>query len=106
MANFDLVVHKRNKKGAIISVNPYRLLCRGSAKYYERPPGSGNLYSADGKLVKAGPEMKEAEEQAEKAKVAAENKAASVSKSVAQIAQEVQKDPVKPAPIKSSGSPK
>lgn len=66
---FDLVVHKRDRKGKIISVNPYRLMCRGNKKLFERPPGSGNLYYANGTLAEAGEEMKKqmAEDEAKKA---------------------------------------
>ena len=51
---FDLVTHKRNRKGVITSINPYTLRIRGTKWEFERPPGSGNIYAANGELI-AGP---------------------------------------------------
>lgn len=50
---FDLTTHHRDPKtGQVVHKTPYKLVIdRGTAKY-ERPPGSGLWYSADGSLIK------------------------------------------------------
>lgn len=51
-SGFDLTVHRRDAKGKIYQVDPYRLHISDGEQRYERPPGSGNFYSGDGKLIK------------------------------------------------------
>jgi hypothetical protein len=51
MDKFDLVTHKRNSKGKIVSVDPYRLHVKNDMWKFERPPGSGNMYAANGELI-------------------------------------------------------
>lgn len=50
---FDLNVHRRNAKGQVTSVNPYRLVIENGVQRFERPPGSGEWYDASGKSLKA-----------------------------------------------------
>ena len=99
--SFDLVVHKRNKKGKVVSVNPYRLLCRGNKKLFERPPRSGNLYYADGTLAEAGPEMKKQLDEAKLRQEAKEAKDALLEREIAAMAAKA-KAPVTEAPGKAA----
>jgi hypothetical protein len=47
---FDIVVNKWNKQTKRMDgKNPYRLWVVRNVEYFERPVGSGNLYSKDGK---------------------------------------------------------
>jgi hypothetical protein len=48
---FDLRTHKRNSKGVITRVEPYRLFIKDGAQRFERPPGSGYFYAANGELI-------------------------------------------------------
>lgn len=48
---FDLTVHKRNAKGTITNVNPYVLHIENGIQKFERPPGSGQFYYANGELI-------------------------------------------------------
>lgn len=46
---FDIVVNKwDNKTKRMVEKNPYRLHVVRNVEYFERPVGSGNLYSKDG----------------------------------------------------------
>lgn len=85
---FDLVVHKRDKKGKIVAVNPYRLLCRGGKKMYERPPHSGNFYSANGDLIQAGPELQKVLEEGKKSEAATKADLAELAKQMEDIKKE------------------
>lgn len=79
---FDLVTHRRNKKGFITETNPYRLYIKGNSWKYERPPGSGNMYSGGGELLE-GP-LKEEQDgvnaKAKAEKVALETLVADIKK--------------------------
>ncbi len=48
---FNLTVHQRDVKGKIIKVDPYRLTIVEGEQRFERPPGSGKFYYANGKEV-------------------------------------------------------
>lgn len=48
---FDLRTQKLNKKGQVVQKNPYRLYVTNGISKFERPPGSGTFYSADGTLL-------------------------------------------------------
>lgn len=48
---FDLVTHKRNKKGQVTSTNHYTLHIENGMRKYERPKGSKMFYSEDGTLL-------------------------------------------------------
>lgn len=60
---FDLQVHKRNAKGEVVSVDPYRLEINQGQKRYERPVGSGIWYTEGGQLTEEGRANKEKFEQ-------------------------------------------
>lgn len=47
---FDLVTHKRNKKGKIIEINPYQLRISKQGMRYER---AGKFYSPNGEEMPA-----------------------------------------------------
>ena len=67
---FDLRTQKVNKKGQVTSKSPYRLYIDRGVQKFERPPGSGKFYNADGseivmtKLDKKAEAKKRAEEKA------------------------------------------
>ncbi len=64
---FDLRTHIRDPKtGRVTVAQPYTLHLSAEASLYERPPGSGMIYTADGQLTKESKEL-----QAKKAKEAA-----------------------------------
>jgi hypothetical protein len=48
---FDLVTHKRNKKGSVTSTNFYTLHIVNGVRKFERPKGSGIFYAEDGSLL-------------------------------------------------------
>lgn len=51
-SKFDLEVHRRdNITGQIVHVDPYRMVCRGEQKFFERPKGSGIFYYENGSRV-------------------------------------------------------
>ena len=54
---FDLITHKRNRKGQITHQQPYRLHIKDGVQKFERPPGSGIFYAANGELLES-PNMK------------------------------------------------
>lgn len=59
---FDLKVHTvDNKTGKLTSKNPYRLICNERGWLFERPPGSGMMYTQAGELVDS-PEIRKAKE--------------------------------------------
>lgn len=66
---FDLTVHKRNKKGEVTHVQPYKLYIENGNQKFERPPNSGNFFDAAGnplskpKQAEPMPELKEAAKQ-------------------------------------------
>jgi len=68
---FDLVTHKRNKKGILTGTNHYRLHIKGNSWKFERPPGSGNMYSLGGDLME-GTLLEEQKNAAAKAKAETE----------------------------------
>ena len=49
MSKFDLVTHTRNEKGRITNETPYRLVIESGEKKFERPVGSGQWFSENGK---------------------------------------------------------
>ena len=50
---FDLKVHNHDPKtGRLISSNDYKLIISNEGRFFERPPGSGLLYTEDGKLAR------------------------------------------------------
>lgn len=49
---FDLTTHVRDAKGTIIKSQPYRLTITNGVHEYERPPGSGYVYTAGGDLIR------------------------------------------------------
>lgn len=49
---FDLTTHVRDAKGNIVRENPYRLTIINGVHEYERPPGSGYVYTAGGDLIR------------------------------------------------------
>jgi hypothetical protein len=49
---FDLTTHVRDAKGNIVKTNPYRLTITNGVYEYERPPGSGYVYTAGGDLIR------------------------------------------------------
>ncbi len=51
MSKFDLDTHKRNGKGQIIHVQPYRLVIDANGRRFERPPGSGNWFTEGGDVI-------------------------------------------------------
>lgn len=64
---FDLTVHRKNPKGKIYQVDPYRLYIENGQQRFERPPGSGNFFYADGsEIPKVGQPVKQAEKPNEK----------------------------------------
>lgn len=83
MSKFDLVTHKRDRKGKIVNVNPYRLRVRGTSWLFERPVGSGNMYSLGGDLME-GPLLDERNKVEEK-RIA---DAAAIEKLVADVKKE------------------
>lgn len=49
---FNHHVHRRDSKsGNVNGADPYRLIIDGGEIRYERPPGSGNFFHADGSEV-------------------------------------------------------
>ncbi len=48
---FDLNVHKRNSKGQIYQVDPYRMVIHEGQQYFERPVGSNEWFYANGEAV-------------------------------------------------------
>ena len=84
---FDMVTHVRNDKGIVTRNNPYRFIVKGDKQYYERPPGSGNLYYPDGTLFE-GP----VKEKAAVAMQVAKKEAASIKEMVAGVAAETKKE--------------
>lgn len=83
MSKFDLVTHKRNSKGKIVAVDPYRLHIKGDKWMFERPPGSGNMYALNGELLQ-GPLLDEQKKAAEEAVVE--------KKAIEKMVEEVKKD--------------
>lgn len=49
---FDLRTEKRNKKGQVVSKNPYRLIIENGVRKFERPPGSGKFFYENGEPLK------------------------------------------------------
>lgn len=45
---FDLKTQRLNKKGQVVSKQPYRLFIERGVQKFERPPGSGNFFTSDG----------------------------------------------------------
>lgn len=62
---FDLTTHIRDGKGNIIKSQPYRLTIISGVHEYERPPGSGYVYTAGGDLIRK-PSDKQIQAQAAK----------------------------------------
>lgn len=62
---FDLRTHIRDGKGAIVKSQPYRLTITNGIYEYERPPGSGYVYTAGGDLIRK-PSEKQIQAQAAK----------------------------------------
>lgn len=63
---FDLRTIRLNKKGQVVSRQPYRLYIEKGVQKFERPPGSGNFYAPNGDLISAGPAAKEEKKKAAK----------------------------------------
>lgn len=49
--SFDLIVHRRDKKGKIIHSSEYRREVKGNEVRYERPVGSGQWFYENGEPV-------------------------------------------------------
>ncbi len=49
---FDLQTHIRDGKGTIVREQPYRLTINGGVREFERPPGSGYVYTEGGDLIR------------------------------------------------------
>ena len=62
---FDLTTHIRDAKGNIVKSQPYRLTITNGIHEYERPPGSGYVYTAGGDLIRK-PSDKQIQAQAAK----------------------------------------
>lgn len=62
---FDLTTHVRDAKGNIVKSQPYRLTIVNGVHEYERPPGSGYVYTAGGDLIR---QHSEKQKQAQAAK--------------------------------------
>jgi len=45
---FDFITHKRNRKGKVISFDPYRMKITKEGTKIERPPNSGNWFHPNG----------------------------------------------------------
>lgn len=58
---FDLEVQKRDSKGRVVKVQPYRLVIENGVQRFERPTGSGYWYDAAGVLVKEPAQAKQTE---------------------------------------------
>lgn len=63
--SFDLTTHIRDAKGNIVKAQPYRLTIINGVHEYERPPGSGYVYTAGGDLIRK-PSTKQIQAQAAK----------------------------------------
>lgn len=50
--SFDLLVHRRDNKGKIVSESPYRMLVVNGQQQFERPLDSGLWYDANGTLIR------------------------------------------------------
>lgn len=61
---FDLTTHVRDAKGNIIKHQPYRLTIINGVHEYERPPGSGYVYTAGGDLIRQPSEKQKQAQQA------------------------------------------
>ena len=61
---FDLTTHVRDSKGTIIKSQPYRLTIINGVHEYERPPGSGYVYTAGGDLIRQPSEKQTQAQQA------------------------------------------
>lgn len=48
---FDLMTHRRDKNGRLVSENHYVLHVRNGQRIFERPPKSGICYYEDGRPV-------------------------------------------------------
>lgn len=55
---FDFWVSKTDKRGKLVSVNPYKMLVENGVRKMERPPGSGNWYDEGGTLLSKPKEEK------------------------------------------------
>lgn len=62
---FDLTTHVRDAKGNIVKSQPYRLTITNGVYEYERPPGSGYVYTGGGDLIRK-PSDKQIQAQAAK----------------------------------------
>lgn len=60
----NLVTHIRNKDGVITRTDPYRLIIENGVQKFERPPGSGIFYAANGELLTKPKEVKMSKEEA------------------------------------------
>jgi len=45
---FDLITHKRDKRGRLVATNHYRLHILNGRRYFERPVNSGNVWDEAG----------------------------------------------------------
>lgn len=48
---FDLTTQKLNKKGKVIANQPYRLFVENGVRKFERPVGSGIMYTENNELI-------------------------------------------------------
>lgn len=83
---FDLLVHTRNKKGAVTTSNPYRLEISQGVRRFERPPHSGIWYDGQGKLF---PESEQKIREQEAAAIKAEQFKRSEEVRIAKEAEEI-----------------
>jgi hypothetical protein len=52
--SFDYRGQVLNKKGQVVTYQPYRMVIEKGVRKIERPPGSGNFYDAAGNLLTKG----------------------------------------------------
>jgi hypothetical protein len=62
VSGFDLKTHIRDKKGHVVSANPYRLVVENKEYKFERPPQSGHWFDSDGKPIAPPSGFKSAEQ--------------------------------------------
>jgi hypothetical protein len=86
---FDLRTHIRDSKGYVKKANPYRLIIENGVQLFERPPGSGVFFGANGEVIKApkgyAPDDKVSDKEAAE-RLAAEN--AMLKAQLAKVAQD------------------
>ena len=62
--SFDYTTHRRNSKGKIVELMPYRMRITKDGVRLERPPGSGEFFNPDGSPVVEAVIIKEGKSEA------------------------------------------